>query len=118
MFYDLFLTLCQKKNVAPTRAALDIGLSKSAPIKWRTTGATPQGETLNKIASYFNVSTDYLLGTGQKEKLTLEDEQKNELLDSGFLRVMQKAKEKGYSPNDIQLVLDFLEQAKKRDEEN
>lgn len=68
MFYDLYLELCRKKKVPPTRAALDIGLSKSAPTKWRTTGATPQGETLDKIASYFGVTADLLLGKAQKEK--------------------------------------------------
>ncbi len=78
MFYDLFMNLCEKNNVAPTRAALDMGLSKSAPIKWRTTGATPQGETLTKIAQYFHVSTDYLLGKGPQNDelpaLTKKDE--------------------------------------------
>lgn len=68
MFYDVFIELCHKKDVAPTRAALDMGLSKSAPIKWRTTEATPQGETLNKIASYFDVSTDYLLGKAPQDE--------------------------------------------------
>lgn len=68
VFYDLFVELCQKNKVAPTRAALDMGLSKSAPIKWRTTKATPQGETLNKIAVYFGVSVDSLLGKEDNKK--------------------------------------------------
>lgn len=60
--------------MAPTRAALDIGLSKSAPIKWRTTGATPNGETLNKIAEYFSVSVSVLLGEETKKAPTPEGE--------------------------------------------
>lgn len=68
MFYDKFVFLCKEKGVAPTRAALDIGLSKSAPIKWRTTGATPNGETLNKIAEYFSVSVSVLLGEETKKR--------------------------------------------------
>ena len=70
MFYDKFVFLCKEKGVAPTRAALDIGLSKSAPIKWRTTGATPNGETLNKIAEYFSVSVSVLLGEETKKAPT------------------------------------------------
>lgn len=62
MFYDVFVSLCNKKGVAPTRAAIDIGLSKSTPTTWKKRGLTPQGETLNKIAAYFDVSIDYLLG--------------------------------------------------------
>ena len=60
--------------MAPTRAALDIGLSKSAPIKWRTTGATPNGETLNKIAEYFSVSVSVLLGEETKKASTPKGE--------------------------------------------
>ena len=70
MFYDKFVFLCKEKGVAPTRVALDIGLSKSAPIKWRTTGATPNGETLNKIAEYFCVSVSVLLGEETKKAPT------------------------------------------------
>ncbi len=68
MFYDLFCDLCSKKKISPTRASLEIGLSKSTATKWKNTGAIPQGETLNKIADYFGVSVDYLLGNDQKER--------------------------------------------------
>lgn len=66
MFYDIYLDLCEQKKVSPTRAALEMGLSKATPTTWKKRGLTPQGETLNKIAAYFNVSADYLLGTGNK----------------------------------------------------
>lgn len=62
MFYDLFCELCAEKKISPTRASIEIGLSKSTATKWKNTGATPQGDTLNKIAEYFGVSVDYLLG--------------------------------------------------------
>lgn len=62
MFYDLYIELCERKNVTPTRAAVEMGISKATPTTWKKRGLTPQGETLNKIANYFDVSTDYLLG--------------------------------------------------------
>lgn len=62
MFYDTFYDLCQKKGISCKRAAEEIGLSNSITTKWKKTGATPSGETLDKVASYFGVSTDYLLG--------------------------------------------------------
>lgn len=77
MFYDLFCELCQKKGVSPTRATVEIGLSRTIGTKWKTTGATPQGETLSKIADYFGVSVDSLLGNEPKEKTpTSEGERK------------------------------------------
>lgn len=65
MFFDVFQALCNKKGVSCKKAAEDIGLSNSITTKWKKTGATPGGETLNRIATYFGVTTDYLLG---KEK--------------------------------------------------
>ena len=61
MFYDRFCELCQKRGIAPTRAALEIGLSKSTPTTWKQKGTTPQAAQLQRIADYFGVSTDYLL---------------------------------------------------------
>lgn len=76
MFYDRFKQLCEQKGVTCNKAALEIGLSNATPTKWKKTGATPVGETLDKIAAYFNVSTDYLLGKETKKApvLTTKDE--------------------------------------------
>ena len=62
MFFDVFQALCNKKGVSCKKAAEDIGLSNSITTKWKKTGATPGGDTLNRIATYFGVTTDYLLG--------------------------------------------------------
>lgn len=69
MFFDIFCDLCARKGISPNKAAGEIGLSNSITTKWKKTGATPGGDTLHKIAAYFGVSTDYLLG---KEKLPTE----------------------------------------------
>lgn len=53
-----------------------MGLSNSIATKWKKTGATPNGETLNIIAEYFGVSIDYLLGAETKNTLAGEDENK------------------------------------------
>mgnify|MGYP001625286630 FL=1 len=70
MFYDLFCILCEQKGVSPTRAALDIGLSKSTPTTWKKKGTTPQAAQLQKIADYFDVTVGYLLGTETKQTPT------------------------------------------------
>lgn len=62
MFFDVFQALCNKKGISCKKAADEIGLSNSITTKWKKTGATPGGETLHRIAVYFGVSTDYLLG--------------------------------------------------------
>ena len=62
MFYDIFCALCKKKGVSKTRATLDVGLSNATATKWKKTGAVPDSSTLAKLAVYFDVSTDFLLG--------------------------------------------------------
>ena len=62
MFYDRFKQLCAEKGISCNKAALEIGLSNATPTKWKKTGATPAGETLDRIAAYFGVTTDFLLG--------------------------------------------------------
>ncbi|MBQ3504265.1 MAG: helix-turn-helix transcriptional regulator [Oscillospiraceae bacterium] len=83
MFFDIFHELCKIKGVSCKKAAEEIGLSNSITTKWKKTGATPGGETLEKVAAYFGVSTDYLLGKEeQKEKpLVNGDEELTEYLE-------------------------------------
>lgn len=66
MFYDVFTSLCEKKGVTPNKALTDCGISRTSTAKWRE-GATPRGVTLQKLADYFGVTTDYLL-TGEETK--------------------------------------------------
>lgn len=74
VFYDLFCELCKLKGVSVTKATVEIGLSRTIGTKWKRTGATPNGETLNKIADYFGVSVDYLLGQETEKAPTQEGE--------------------------------------------
>lgn len=60
MFYDKFKELCEKKGISCTKAALEIGLSNSTATKWKNTGATPDYETMRKVAEYFDVATAQL----------------------------------------------------------
>lgn len=67
MFYEIYSDLCKSKGVSLSKAAEQIGLSRTSVVKWKS-GTTPSGATLTKIADYFGVSVDYLLGNEQKEK--------------------------------------------------
>ena len=80
MFYDLYCELCKRKGVTPTRAAIEMGLSKSTPTAWKKQGITPQAAQLQKIADYFGVSVDYLCGKKEKP-LVNDDEELTEYLE-------------------------------------
>ncbi len=51
------------KNEKPNSVANAIGISSATITKWKN-GATPNSDFVTKVAEYFNVPTDYLLGNG------------------------------------------------------
>lgn len=61
MFWQSFYALCQKLNMSPNAVAKELSISSGAITSWKN-GRVPSGTTLQKIADYFEVSTDYLLG--------------------------------------------------------
>lgn len=61
MFWDNFIKLCGDKGVSPNKVAMDLELSNATTTRWKK-GSIPQGKTLRKIADYFSVNTDDLLG--------------------------------------------------------
>ncbi len=81
MFYDKFKELCSAKGVSCNKAALEIGLSNATPTKWKKTGATPTGETLQRIADYFGVSESYLLGKEFANISNSSSSNKHDVLD-------------------------------------
>lgn len=60
--YDIFDKLCQEKNVTPYRVSKQTGVSNATLSKWKKGGSRPKYENLYKIARYFNVTVDYLMG--------------------------------------------------------
>lgn len=78
MFYDVFSGLCEQHGIKPSKAAEECGINKSNVSNWKNNGYVPRGEALNKIANFFNVSVDYLLGNEQKEKASSLNEKKPE----------------------------------------
>ena len=61
MFFNRFKQLCDQNNISVYRACTDIGLNRSAVAKWKS-GGKPNGTTAARLADYFGVTTDYLLG--------------------------------------------------------
>ena len=62
MFYDVFCALCVEKGLTPSGAAAKIGFNRASVTVWKNNGTAPKQELLVKIADFFQVSTDYLLG--------------------------------------------------------
>lgn len=61
-FLKNVLSLLNQKGVSRNKMLTDLHLGKNSFVNWENRETVPGGDTLNKIAEYFNVSTDYLLG--------------------------------------------------------
>lgn len=61
MFWEIFYALCKEKGTSPNAVAKDLELSSGSVTFWKK-GKTPQYNTLKKIADYFGVTVEYLLG--------------------------------------------------------
>jgi len=67
MFYEIFKQLCKDRGISPSKASDEIGFSRGSVSYWkkkyeRGEDAKPDSYTAAKIADYFRVSVDYLLG--------------------------------------------------------
>lgn len=60
-FYKRLRNLCEERNMTVNELAKILDLSSGSPTAWKG-GATPRQNTVKKIADYFSVSVDYLLG--------------------------------------------------------
>lgn len=73
MFWDRLCELCSNKNIKPNALTKALGLSNATATKWKN-GGIPNGETLLKIADYFDVSVDYLLGRSDSPEMDIKKE--------------------------------------------
>ncbi|MBO4953844.1 MAG: helix-turn-helix transcriptional regulator [Clostridia bacterium] len=75
-FYKRYLELCVSLDKTPSAVASELGFSRATATGWKN-GKIPFDSTLTKIANYFNVSVDYLLGSAdiKKEPVTVSDDE-------------------------------------------
>ncbi len=69
-YWEIFSKLCHDIGKKPNPVGEEIGVSTATITKWKN-GAIPNGAILLKVADYFNVSTDYLLGRTSEPTQTM-----------------------------------------------
>lgn len=62
MFYERFCALCKIHGKTPSAVLEEIGLTRMNASLWKK-GSMPSTANLQKLADYFEVPIDYLLGT-------------------------------------------------------
>lgn len=109
----------RKKNKQTQQQLADIlGLGRSTIAMWETGASTPDTESIKKIAEYYNVSADYVLGLTE-EIIPLDshkpcntksdlDEYLEELKNREEMRMLFKLA-KGASKEDVEKAVKIIE---------
>lgn len=66
MFVKRLNALLEEKNLTRSKFLADLKMGKNQFTYWEKKGGIPNQATLAAIASYFNVSVDYLLGNEER----------------------------------------------------
>lgn len=73
---DLIKFLCNKKGITVSALGVELGLGKNSITRWDEN--KPSVDRVQKVADYFGVSVDYLLGrTDDPHPVTSNDDVKN-----------------------------------------
>lgn len=99
-FSDILRMLRAKHKLTQQDIGDIVGMTGQAVSRWENDLTEPDNESLKKLAKYFNVSTDYLLGMEEREET-------NPIDDILF------SKAKDLSDSDKKAVLGIIEALKK-----
>lgn len=62
VFFERLCQLCKENDTSPNAVAKKLSISSGSVTAWKKNGTNPRTDTAQKIADYFHVSLDYLLG--------------------------------------------------------
>lgn len=105
-FYENYVRLCNQINKSPSAVAIELKIGKPSVTRWKS-GVKPRYATAMKVANYFGVSVEELMGEGIKKDPIPKDgavsPAKQKLLDSVD----------GMSDEQLEKLLGLIEEAKK-----
>jgi len=117
--YEIFEQLLQKNGATPYKVSKATGISQTTFSSWKQGKLTPKIDKMQKIADYFGVSVDYLMGNeveeNKKNYYYLDEEARDVLREikiNDKLRVLVDATKK-LEPSDIEFIINMAKKLKK-----
>lgn len=96
--------LREARGLTLDQVAEKLGLRNQYISNYELGKRRPDYETLLKFAEFYNVSVDYIL------------ERNDDIPNQDFLRVLARAKDEGFEPEEIEIAMDFLKRMRERNE--
>jgi len=105
-YYDKLKSLMDLRGISAAQLSRETGISQTLFTQWKQGRQSPSVEYAERIANYFDVPIDYLLGTGlyQKEELIQENWDL-------FIRALRNVKLVGFPEPFTDIVSTFLQYA-------
>lgn len=124
ILYERLFALCQERGITAYRMCKDTGVQPSVMTDLKMgRRQTVKAETAAKIAAYFGVSVDYLLGNEEKEKpASQEDDEliKNDPLAGQLFAAYGEVKNEFTQDDidDIKMFMEMIVARKRKKKEN
>lgn len=109
-FYENYLALCEKVGKSPSRVALEIPLSKPTVTRWSNGGGITDA-TARKVANYFGVTVEELMGESKGEGIKKDPIPKDEAVSSAKQKLLDALD--GLSDSQLEKLIGIIEEAKK-----
>ena len=124
-FQNIFKRLRTSSGLTQVEMAEKLGISRSTIGMYETGAREPDFETLEKIADFFNVDTDYLLGRTEKISILpetvghyyLNDETREiaqEVFENPDLRSLFHVA-RDIEPNELRAHIEFMKRLKSKE---
>jgi transcriptional regulator with XRE-family HTH domain len=115
-FSERLRMLREREKITLDELAIKIHSTKSTLSRYENNKRIPNIEFVERVANFFNVTSDYLLGRTDKPNLELINRNlPQELIDAGIqaIKVFKGLKVEDLTPNDIQYLIEFAEKVQK-----
>lgn len=107
MFWRNFKNLCESAGTSPNAVCASIGLSTATATYWKN-GTIPKIDALIKLADYFNVSIDYLVGRDTPDPPAALFYNGSDPLKQGISNIMTDILDSTDDTNKLELLKNIL----------
>lgn len=112
--YEIFEQLLVKNNVSTYKVSKETGIAQSVFSAWKNGISTPKQDKLQKIADYFHVTIDYLMGIERNQNIDyyLNDETRKiaqEVFETPELKTLLDLS-RSLPPNKLKALTAFMKE--------
>lgn len=109
--------LCDDNNLTFASLEREVELPNNSIRRWAN--SEPSIDKVQKVADFFECTTDYLLGNADNQKSVLWTDVPEEMKTVGIeaVELMQEALDKGFTKKDIQKMIKMYNEWKRADED-